>query len=153
MPPAVFSPKLALVSSAPSPPAAPEVFAGLVRVVHLISTAGAQELRAHELTPAQYQVLVLLHRRPQATQRELTEALAVTKGNVSQLLTRLQETGLLDRVPDGAANRIVLTDKGTALVRELMPAHQRFLARSFAALSADELAVLAALVARVEAAL
>ena len=137
----------------PSRPTAAEVFAGLVRVVHLISTAGAQELRSHGLTPAQYQILVLLHRRPQATQRELTEALGVTKGNVSQLLTRLQEAGLLDRLPEGAANRIALTDAGTALVRELMPAHQRFLARSFAALDADGLATLAALVSRLEASL
>jgi DNA-binding MarR family transcriptional regulator len=135
----------------PTQPSPAEVFAGLVRVVHAISTAGAQELRSHGLTPAQYQILVLLHRQPQATQRELTEALGVTKGNVSQLLTRLQEAGLLDRRPEGAANRVVLTDAGTALVRELMPAHRRFLARSFAALDADGLATLAALVARLEA--
>jgi DNA-binding MarR family transcriptional regulator len=125
----------------------------LVRVVHLISLAGAQELRAHGLTPAQYQVLVLVHRNPRVVQRELTEVLGVTKANISQLVTRLQDAGLLDRTPEGAANRIALTDQGRALVRQLMPAHRQFLARSFAALEPDELTVLARLVSRIGASL
>ncbi|MFI7211806.1 MarR family winged helix-turn-helix transcriptional regulator [Micromonospora maritima] len=130
---------------------AAETFAGLVRVVHQISLAGAQELRAHGLTPAQYQVLVLLHRRPRATQRELTEVLGVTKGNVSQLLSRLAEAGLLDRTPEGAANRVGLTDRGRRLVRELIPAHQEFLNQSFSALDDEELGTLARLVTKLEA--
>ncbi|MEU1837265.1 MarR family winged helix-turn-helix transcriptional regulator [Micromonospora chersina] len=134
----------------PETPTAAETFAGLVRVVHLISLAGAQELRTHGLTPAQYQVLVLLHRRPRATQRELTDALGVTKGNVSQLLSRLAEARLLDRTPEGAANRIGLTDRGRQLIRELIPAHQEFLTRSFSALNDEELGTLARLVAKLE---
>lgn len=129
------------------------MFAGLVRVVHLIGLAGAQELRRDDLTPAQYQILVLLHRRPRVVQRELTEVLGVTKGNISQLLTRLQDAGLVDRVTEGAANRIALTADGEALVRRLMPAHQRFLQRSFGALTPDELTVLADLTTRLEASL
>ncbi len=141
------------MSTLPTASSPAEVFAGLVRVVHLIGLAGAQELRAYGLTPAQYQILVLVHRNPRVVQRELTEVLGVTKGNVSQLLTRLQDAGLLDRTPEGAANRIALTEKGKALTRELMPAHQRFLARSFSALGPGELAVLADLVSRIEASL
>ena len=132
---------------------AAEVYAGLVRVVRLVSTAGAQELREHGLTPAQYQVLVLLQRRPQATQRELMDALGVTKGNVSQLLTRMEQSGLVRRTPDGSANRLALTEGGDALVGELRPAHGRFLSRSLGALDVDELSTLAALVSRLEASL
>ena len=124
------------------------MFAGLVRAVHAISLAGAQELRAHGLTPAQYQVLTLVHGRPGLLQRELTEVLGVTKGNVSQLVTRLEDAGLIDRVAEGAANRVTLTAKGRALVSELVPAHRRFLAERFAVLGADELAVLADFTAR-----
>lgn len=127
-----------------------EVFAALVRVVHAIQQLGAQELRAHGLTPAQYQLLRLVDRRPSVVQRELTEALGVTKGNVSQLVSRLEDVGLLDRAPDGAANRIVLTERGREAVRTLGPAHQAFLARTFAALTPDQLATLAELVGTVE---
>lgn len=114
-------------------------FSELVKVVHLVSQAGAQELRGHGLTPAQYQLLVAVGRSPGIVQRGLTERLGVTKGNVSQLVTRLEEAGLLDRSRDGAANQLVLTSAGKALVSELVPAHDSFLARQFAALDDDDL--------------
>jgi len=55
------------------------------------------------------------------------------------LVTRLEGAGLLDRPRDGAANQLVLTSAGKAVVRTLVPAHNSFLARQLAALADDGL--------------
>lgn len=77
LPAVMFSSKQSPASSTSQPPRAAEVFTGLLRILHLISTVGAQEPRTPRLTPAQYQIIVLLHRRPQATQRKRTKPYTV----------------------------------------------------------------------------
>ena len=121
-----------------------QAFGHLVRVVHLVGQGGAQELRQHDLTPAQYQLMLLVHRKPGSTQQELTSALGVTKGNISQLVTRLEDAGLMDRDRRGASSQLILTDRGSELVRQLIPDHRRFLAAQFVSLSDDELRQFAA---------
>lgn len=127
---------------------AAQVFSDLVRLVHVISQAGAVELRRHGLTPAQYQLMLGL-RGSHPLQQELSERLGVTKGNVSQMVSRLEQRGLVVRVPRGAANELRLTDEGRALVDRLVPDQQEFLRSSFGALSAEELSGLAATLTKV----
>jgi hypothetical protein len=48
-----------------------KTFGLLARFVHRAGQAAAAELRRHGLTPAQFQLLLAVQRRPAATQREL----------------------------------------------------------------------------------
>lgn len=116
-----------------------EVFGRLVRVVHEVSQDGARALRAHGLTPAQYQVLRQVAARADLQQSELGELLGVTKGNVSMLVSRLEGDGLLSRVPSGAAYCLRLTDAGRALLDRIGPEHAAFLVDVFARLDDAEL--------------
>lgn len=125
-------------------------FGDLARTVHRIAQSGARELRGHGLTPAQYQVLVAVSARPDVQQQELSERLGVTKGNVSMLVSRLEEAGLLVRVPAGAAHQLRVTDSGGALLRRLRPDHARFMADRFAGLDDAELQMLADLIGRLD---
>ena len=102
----------------------------------------ARELREEGLTPAQYQLLVALAGRPDVQQQELGAMLAVTKGNVSMLVARLESAGLVARTPSGAANLLRLTPEGEATVARLRPRHAAFLAERFADLSDADLAEL-----------
>lgn len=115
------------------------VFGHLVRVVHGISQDGARALRVHGLTPAQYQVLRHVDARADVQQRELGELLGVTKGNVSMLVSRLEDDGLLTRTPDGAAYCLRLTEAGGALLARIRPEHAAFLVDRFADLDDDRL--------------
>ncbi len=124
------------------------MFGDLLRVVHDISQEGARELRGHGLTPAQYRLLLVVGATPGCRQQELGELLGVTKGNVSMLVSRVEDAGLVSRVPDGAAYTLQLTAEGTRTLARLRPAHSRFLAGRFATLDDAELATLGALVAR-----
>ncbi len=124
------------------------MFGDLLRVVHGISQDGARELRRHGLTPAQYRLLLAVGATPGCRQHELGDLLGVTKGNVSMLVSRLEQDGLVVRVPEGAAHALQLTAEGTRTLARLRPEHSRFMAERFAALDDAELAALGALVAR-----
>ncbi|MFC7839934.1 MarR family winged helix-turn-helix transcriptional regulator [Streptomyces sp. NPDC057382] len=128
-----------------------ELFGQLVRAVHAISQAGARELRSEGLTPAQYKTLAMVAARPDMQQRDLSDALGVTKGNISMLVARLESDGLLSRTPAGAAYLLRLTPDGRDLVNRLRPQHARFMAACFAPLSDDELDTLGGLLSRLEA--
>ncbi len=127
-----------------------QVFGHLVRVVHAVSQDGARALRAHGLTPAQYQVLRHVAAHADVQQRELGELLGVTKGNVSMLVSRLEDDGLLARVPAGAAYRLRLTGAGSALLARIRPEHAAFLVECFAGLDDAELAELDRLLAALD---
>ena len=127
-----------------------EVFGHMVRLVRRISQAGAAELQRHELSPAQFQLLALLHREPGMAQHELAEAFGVTKGNVSQLVKKLELSGLVRRVRVQSTDELALTPAGTALVERLIPDQARFLAEQLSALDSVQLAQLRDLLGKLD---
>lgn len=122
----------------------------MLRFIHAVAQEGAAELREFDLTPAQYQLLVQVRRRPGITQWQLVEAFGVTKGNVSQLVKKLEQAGLLERTRTKGSDELSLTDAGGALLDRVMPAHDDFMDRRFAALDRDELDTLLRLVTRLD---
>ena len=109
-----------------------------LRLSHRIGNALTEHLSAWGLTPAQYDVLAQLGRAEGLAQHELAARLAVTQGNICQLLHRLERSGLLVRRPEGRANHLYLTDEGRRLLAELLPEHQRLIAARFSGLTHAE---------------
>ena len=64
--------------------------------------------------------------------------LLVTKGNVCQLLDKMEGNGLLERRPDGRVNRLFLTDQGRQVHDDVVPRHDTLLAEQFSTLTEDE---------------
>ena len=62
-------------------------------------------------------------------------ALLVTKGNVCQLLDKMETSGLLERRPDKRVNRLFLTEQGRQVYEEVVPRHDALLAEQFQSLS------------------
>ena len=110
----------------------------LLRVEQKVSRTLAEDLRRWDLNLAQFDVLARVGGTEGTTQQELAEALLVTKGNVCQMLDRLQKRGLLVRRPDGRANRLFLTDEGRRLFEEVVPVHEALVAEQFSSLSTSE---------------
>ena len=77
------------------------------------------------LSPSQFNILNLLHRRPSgSTQIELSRDLIMHRSNVTGLVDRLEARGLLKRTEDATDRRvykIVLTDGGANLMSEIFP--------------------------------
>src|SRR5438067_10828462 len=110
----------------------------LVRVFQKVDRASSDSLRCRQLSPAQLDVLAKVGSSEGISQQELANALLVTKGNVCQLLDKMEGTGLLERRPDGRVNRLFLTDQGRQVHDEIVPRHDRMLAGHFDGLSAKD---------------
>ena len=106
----------------------------LARVYQKIDRASAVHLRGWGLSVAQFDVLARVGGRPGMTQQELAESLLVTKGNVCQLLDRMEADGLIERRRQGRAKRLHLTPRGQALFAEVVPAQERMVERLFGVL-------------------
>ena len=85
------------------------------------------------LTLPQFDVLAQLDRRPEGmTPKELTRELLVTAGNVTGIVERLAQQGLVRREPvpeDRRTVRIRLTPEGRRRNAEALPAHRLALGR------------------------
>jgi DNA-binding MarR family transcriptional regulator len=110
----------------------------LARVFTKMDRAMVGDLRARNLSMAQFDVLAQVGGHEGLTQQELADRLLVTKGNVCQLLDRLTRSGLLVRRQEGRANRIFLTDAGRRLRGEIVPEHEAVIEQLFDALTPEE---------------
>lgn len=125
----------------------------LARVYHKIDHASEEQMRAWDLSLAQFDVLARVGASEGITQQQLADRLLVTKGNICQLLDRMEARGLLERHQQGRANRIFLTGAGQTLWHQVVPAHEALIGELMGALSAEEQAALLPLVRKLDHAL
>jgi len=110
----------------------------LARVFQKIDRASEVRLRPWNLNVAQFDVLARVGAAKGITQQELADRLLVTKGNISQLLDRLERRGLLKRCQEGRTNTLSLTEEGQQLYAQVVPAQEEMVAQHFSALTSQE---------------
>jgi DNA-binding MarR family transcriptional regulator len=110
----------------------------LARVFAKVERRAVEQVRPHGLSYGQFDVLAHVGAAAGITQQALANALLVTKGNVCQLLDKLEAAGLLVRRPEGRTNRLFLTDKGRELYASVVPEHEDTIAEQMAVLDEDE---------------
>ncbi len=102
-----------------------QAWARLVRAQQLLLERVEADLKAAGLPPLRwYDVLLELHRTGQAGLRqfEIGEAVLLSKYNVSRLLDRLENEGLLARYvceEDGRGAQVLITEKGDDLLKRM----------------------------------
>ena len=112
--------------------------------------AATEHLRAWGMSLGQFDVLATVGAAGGLMQQELADRLVVTKGNVCQLLDRMEREGVVERRQEGRANRLWLTERGEALYREVVPAHEYLIAARFAPLTPEEQRQLHALLVKLD---
>jgi DNA-binding MarR family transcriptional regulator len=124
----------------------------LARSFQLIDRATADHLKEYNLSVAQFDVLAQVGAAEGITQQRLADALLVTKGNVCQLLDRMEARNLVERRPaeTGRAKHLYLTDEGRKLNRTVVPAQENLIDTLFEPLSREEQAELAKLLRKLE---
>ena len=110
----------------------------LARVFQKIDTLSERFFRTHKLNTAQFDVLAQVGAACGMTQQELADALLVTKGNISQLLSKLEQAGMITRRQAGRTNCLSLTEQGQALFEVVVPQQEALIADLLAPLSDDE---------------
>jgi DNA-binding MarR family transcriptional regulator len=122
----------------------------LARVFQKVDRVSIDNLRQWDLSVAQFDVLVQVGNAEGMTQQQLADQLLVTKGNVCQLLDRMEERGLLVRKQEGRSNRLYLTEKGKALRDETLPLQEQLIEGIFAALPRAQQTTLLATLRRLD---
>jgi MarR family transcriptional regulator for hemolysin len=101
-----------------------EVLFQLVDTARAMRTFMDQCARRHDMTRAQWGVLLRLERHEGMTQAEMAEALEIQPISLVRLVDRLCEQRLVERRPhesDRRANRLHLTPKGRTMLERLVP--------------------------------
>lgn len=97
----------------------------LLRTADTIWDASRVFFARWDLSPSQFNVLNLLHLNPEGlSQTDLSRFLIMHRSNVTGLVDRLEQRGLVARrdvVGDRRAYRVALTAAGERLVREILP--------------------------------
>jgi DNA-binding MarR family transcriptional regulator len=110
----------------------------LANVFTKVEHAGMDHLRSRGLSLAQFDVLAQVGSYDGSTQQEVADALLVTKGNITQLLDKMESAGLLRRRQEGRVNRLCLTESGRQLYDLVVPEQEARIAEQFVALSRQE---------------
>lgn len=134
------APEPASIAEIPDPM---RVWFRFVRLHRRVSNAVGAELRRIGLSIPQFDVLSTLTEREGMTQQDLAARLYVTKGNVSGLIDRLVEAGLVERraIPgDRRSHALHLTPEGASLARAGIAAQSAYVARTLGALADEDLA-------------
>lgn len=118
----------------------PAVFAWLrlARVFQKINMRSERFFRTHNLNTAQFDILAQVGAKTGTTQQQLADALLVTKGNISQLLGKMEHEGLITRRQEGRTNCLFLTQNGQALFETIVPEQETLIAELLAPLSPFE---------------
>ncbi len=125
----------------------------LYRVAQKIERMQSIHLRAWGLNTAQFDVLAHVGAHKGITQQELADSLLVTKGNISQLLDRMEKLGLLKRCQEKRNNTLELTAKGLELYEQAVPTTEKLIETKFTVLTASEVADLLRLTRKLDQAL
>lgn len=118
------------------------------KLLHDLRKAGHMIRNLSEGRASQKRILVLLKETGSITQRALTKALCVQSASSSEILTKMEEAGLILRVPNGEDRRtmdISLTNAGRAEAEAAAEQTAAFRNEMFACLTEEEKRTLAAL--------
>ena len=107
-----------------------------------------------DVTLPRFDVLAQLDRAPDGlSMGELSDRLMVSNGNVTGLVDRLVEEGLISRTPsatDRRQSRVRLTTSGKRAFDAMTPQHERWIDDMMAGLSRGEMAQLLELLAKLK---
>ncbi|MBV9783535.1 MAG: MarR family transcriptional regulator [Acidisphaera sp.] len=84
----------------------PDLLFLLHDVARLLRVDADKRARMHDMTRAQWVMLIWLERQPGISQKELSERLEVEPITVARLVDRLEQRGMVERRPDPKDRRI-----------------------------------------------
>lgn len=136
-----------MVSGPPDTPSDDTMRAWLrfLRLNQRIARLAARVMRETGVSVPQFDVLSTLSEREGATQQEIAERLYVTKGNISGLIDRMAEAGLVERraLPhDRRSHALYITDAGREALTRGDAMQRQMIARTLGQLPDAEIRAL-----------
>lgn len=97
-----------------------------------------QHLKKWDITAAQFDVLAQVGAAGRISQQDLADKLVVTKGNIAQIIQKVEELGWITREQDWKTKYVSLTTEGKALFDDVVPMQEEFQAAQFNNLNPSE---------------
>ena len=102
------------------------------------------------LSRPQFDLLAAIAMDEGQTQQVYAERMTVTKGNITQLLDRLEKSGMVIRCKEGRTNCLHLTERGWEIMNHIMPVHDDRLFQMFSILTPEEIRQLGGILRKLE---
>ncbi|MCC2095866.1 MAG: MarR family transcriptional regulator [Hyphomicrobiales bacterium] len=112
----------------------------------------SQVLKPHGIGIQEWRVLAVLHVHGALRMSALAELTSIDRTTLSRLTARMQAAGLVERgrtEDDGREVRIGMTEKGQAITAQMLPHARHYEEVAVAGLSAEEVAALKDMLAKV----
>jgi DNA-binding MarR family transcriptional regulator len=110
----------------------------LSRAYHVQLKSYSQFLKKWNFTISQLELLVKVGGNEHVSQKQLAEMMFFTKGNITQLIIKMEKEGYLNREQNWKTKYILLTQKGRAVYEQMIPEQRQFFLKRFKGLSIKE---------------
>ena len=117
------------------------VFSAYMRSLHLHRQLMGKLLSGPDSHPGQAFCLRMLAANDGITQRDLAEAMRLSRPAVTTMLQRMQKSGLINRRPDETDQRLMrvyLTDDGRVLAAQMRETFATYISSAFDSMSAND---------------
>ena len=117
------------------------LWVSLARCYATMARDTSAKVTEYGLTMPQFGVLEALYHLGPLPLGELADKLLVTGGNITYVMDRLAEQGLVERIRSKQDRRVVLaclTEEGKELVAEVFPDHAAFIRDQMTSLTTEE---------------
>ncbi len=87
-----------------------------------------KDISSHGMRTSDFTILEALYHKGRQTIRQISEAVLINTGSITYVIDKLENKGLLERSDCAEDRRVVyiqITDKGTKLMDEIFPKHQK----------------------------
>lgn len=102
----------------------------------------AEQLTRSQLSPVQYFAMSTLHRSGPQSMSDLARVIQISKQQLTPLICRLIDTGMVNRIPNAKDRRVInidLTPQGRQTFKDLSAAIRSDIAKKLQGLSEQEL--------------
>lgn len=100
-----------------------------------------EDMRQHGLTPSEFMTLEVLYNKGKLPLQQIGEKILVTSGSITYNIDKLENKGLLRRMPSQEDRRVIhaeLTEAGMELFDRIFPKHAAKIQHVMGALTIDE---------------
>lgn len=111
------------------------------RVSFVIKCRGRDILDDFDITPPQFNALLLLAEHGDMTIGELGSKMYLASSTATDLIDRMERNGLVERLRDSADRRVVrlhMLDKGQEMIQKVLESRKRYLDKILASISEQE---------------
>ncbi|GAB9259071.1 MarR family winged helix-turn-helix transcriptional regulator [Ligilactobacillus animalis] len=114
------------------------IFMRISQLQRQLLANSAEVLQQAGITNAQYDILNHLYNHAGCTQKELATTLIVTKGNITQIITKMEKLELITRKQVGKTKQLFVAERGSKLYSMVTPKLEAAHAEALAGLNSND---------------